>query len=168
MITSSGMAAIDLVLSTVRRGDLVLAPHDCYGGTYRLLCARRDRDQFDVAFIDQGDTSALASAFARGPKLVLVETPSNPLMRVVDIREIALRAKAAGAKTAVDNTFSRQPCSGRSSMARTSSFTRPRNISMDIPTWSGVPSSPQILPMSKNYRPGRISPARSALRSTHI
>ncbi len=105
VITSSGMAAVDLVLSTVRRGDLVLAPHDCYGGTYRLLCARRDRDQFDVAFIDQGDTSALASAFARGPKLVLVETPSNPLMRVVDIRGIALRAKAAGAKTAVDNTF---------------------------------------------------------------
>ena len=105
VIMSSGMAAIDLVLSTVRRGDLVLAPHDCYGGTYRLLCARRDRDQFDVAFIDQGDASALASALARGPKLVLVETPSNPLMRVVDIREIALRAKAAGAKTAVDNTF---------------------------------------------------------------
>jgi cystathionine gamma-synthase len=105
VITSSGMAAIDLVLSTVRRADLVLAPHDCYGGTYRLLCARRDRDQFDVAFIDQGDASALASALARGPKLVLVETPSNPLMRVVDIREIALRAKAAGAKTAVDNTF---------------------------------------------------------------
>jgi cystathionine gamma-synthase len=105
VITSSGMAASDLVLSTVRRGDLVLAPHDCYGGTYRLLCARRDRDQFDVAFIDQGDASALASALARGPKLVLVETPSNPLMRVVDIREIALRAKAAGAKTAVDNTF---------------------------------------------------------------
>jgi len=86
VITSSGMAAVDLVLSTVRRGDLVLAPHDCYGGTYRLLCARRDRDQFDVAFIDQGDASALGSAFARGPKLVLVETPSNPLMRVVDIR----------------------------------------------------------------------------------
>jgi cystathionine gamma-synthase len=105
VITSSGMAAVDLVLSTVRRGDLVLAPHDCYGGTYRLLCARRDRDQFDVAFVDQGNASALASAFARGPKLVLVETPSNPLMRVVDIREIALRAKAAGAKTAVDNTF---------------------------------------------------------------
>ncbi|MBU6462134.1 MAG: cystathionine gamma-synthase [Bradyrhizobium sp.] len=105
VITSSGMAAVDLVLSTVRRGDLVLAPHDCYGGTYRLLCARRDRDQFDVAFIDQGDASALAPAFARGPKLVLVETPSNPLMRVVDIREIASRARAAGAKTAVDNTF---------------------------------------------------------------
>ncbi|MDE2601193.1 MAG: cystathionine gamma-synthase [Bradyrhizobium sp.] len=105
VITSSGMAAIDLVLSTVRRGDLVLAPHDCYGGTYRLLSARRDRDQFDVAFIDQGDASALASAFARKPKLVLVETPSNPLMRVVDIRGIASRARAAGAKTAVDNTF---------------------------------------------------------------
>lgn len=105
VVTSSGMAAVDLVLSLLRPGDLVLAPHDCYGGTYRLLAARRDREQFDVAFADQGDETALAAALARRPKLVLVETPSNPLMRVVDIRAITQRAGDAGAKVAVDNTF---------------------------------------------------------------
>ncbi|HEX5957384.1 MAG TPA: cystathionine gamma-synthase [Hyphomicrobiaceae bacterium] len=105
VVTASGMAAVDLVLSLLRPGDLVVAPHDCYGGTYRLLGARRDRGQFDLAFVDQGDAAALATALARGAKLVLVETPSNPLMRVVDIRAIAERAHAAGARVAVDNTF---------------------------------------------------------------
>jgi cystathionine gamma-synthase len=99
------MAAVDLVLSIVRRGDLVLAPHDCYGGTYRLLSARRDCDQFDVAFVDQGDRTALAAALAREPTIVLVETPSNPLLRVVNIQEIASLARSVGAKVAVDNTF---------------------------------------------------------------
>jgi len=105
VVTSSGMAAVDLVLSLVRPGDLVLAPHDCYGGTYRLLTARRDHKQFDASFADQGDAAALTAALGRRPKLVLIETPSNPLMRVVDIRAIAQRAKEAGAKVAVDNTF---------------------------------------------------------------
>ena len=105
VITASGMAATDLVLSQLGRDDLVVAPHDCYGGTYRLLAARRDRKQFDVDFIDQNDDAALSAALERSPSLVLIETPSNPLMRVVDIRAIAARAKAAGAKVAVDNTF---------------------------------------------------------------
>jgi cystathionine gamma-synthase len=83
----------------------VVAPHDCYGGTYRLLSARRDRGHFDLLLVDQSDTASLTSAFARKPSLVLIETPSNPLMRVVDIRAIAQQAKAAGAKIAVDNTF---------------------------------------------------------------
>jgi cystathionine gamma-synthase len=99
------MAAVDLVLSLLRPRDLVVAPHDCYGGTYRLLAARRDRKQFDVVFTDEGDEAALATALRRKPKLVLIETPSNPLMRVVDIRAIAERAKETGAKVAVDNTF---------------------------------------------------------------
>jgi cystathionine gamma-synthase len=105
VVTSSGMAAVDLVLSLVRPGDLVLAPHDCYGGTYRLLAARKARSQFEVVFVEQGDHAALTAALDRRPKLVLVETPSNPLMRVVDVRAIAQRAHAVGAKVAVDNTF---------------------------------------------------------------
>jgi cystathionine gamma-synthase len=105
IMVASGMAAIDLVLSRLRPGDLVIAPHDCYGGTYRLLGARRDRGQFDLSFVDQGDEAALSAAFAKKPALVLIETPSNPLMRVVDIRAVARRAKACGARTAVDNTF---------------------------------------------------------------
>src|SRR5689334_21309694 len=105
IVVASGMAAVDLVLSRLRPGDLVVAPHDCYGGTYRLLAARRDRGHFDLLFVDQGDGAALSAALDRKPALVLIETPSNPLMRVVDIRAIASRAKAVGAKTAVDNTF---------------------------------------------------------------
>lgn len=105
IVTASGMAAIDLVLSRAGRGDLVVAPHDCYGGTYRLLCARRDKGHFDAVFVDQSDEAALAAALERKPTLVLVETPSNPLMRVVDIRTIASRAKRVGARVAVDNTF---------------------------------------------------------------
>ncbi|WP_407154647.1 cystathionine gamma-synthase [Bradyrhizobium sp. STM 3557] len=105
IMVASGMAAVDLVLSRLRPGDLVVAPHDCYGGTYRLLGARRDRGHFDLSFVDQGNGAALSAALDRKPALVLIETPSNPLMRVVDIRAIASRAKAVGAKTAVDNTF---------------------------------------------------------------
>ena len=105
VVTSSGMAAIDLVLGQLKRDDLIIAPHDCYGGTYRLLSSRRDKGHFDVAFIDQGDDAAVSENLKRAPSLVLIETPSNPLMRVVDIRSIAARAKAVGAKVAVDNTF---------------------------------------------------------------
>lgn len=105
VITSSGMAAVDLLLSTLGPDELVVAPHDCYGGTYRLLNAKRERGHFSVVFVDQGDEAGLEKAFEQYPSLVLIETPSNPLMRVVDIEAIASRAKKAGAKTAVDNTF---------------------------------------------------------------
>lgn len=105
VVASSGMAAIDLTLASLRPGDLVVAPHDCYAGTRRLLNARQAQRQFEVAFINQAEEGALASALACRPKLLLIESPSNPLMRVVDIRQITARAKEAGAKVVVDNTF---------------------------------------------------------------
>lgn len=105
IVTASGMAAVDLILSQLRRDELVIAPHDCYGGTYRLLCGRRERGQFDVVFVDQADNNALAVALDASPALVFIETPSNPLMRVVDIKSVAQQARAVGAKIAVDNTF---------------------------------------------------------------
>ena len=105
VVVSSGLAAIDLVLSQLSRDEVVIAPHDCYGGTQRLLVNRRDRGHFKVAFVDQNDPAALIAAFQSKPKLVLIETPSNPLMRIVDIRAIVAQARAAGAKVAVDNTF---------------------------------------------------------------
>jgi len=105
VITSSGMSAVDLVLSQLEPGARVIAPHDCYGGTWRLFAARARKQAIDVAFVDQGDGDALGAALAGGAALVWVETPSNPLMRVVDIAAIAKRAKAAGARVAVDNTF---------------------------------------------------------------
>ncbi len=105
VVVSSGMAAVDLVLSQLGPHDLVVAPHDCYGGTHRLLSLRRDRKQFDVIFVDQNDETALSEAMGNPASLVLIETPSNPLMRVVDIRAIVARAKSVGAKVVVDNTF---------------------------------------------------------------
>jgi cystathionine gamma-synthase len=105
VIVATGMAAVDLVFSDLSAGDLMIAPHDCYGGTHRLLRARVARGQFRVDFVDLNDRKALDAALARGPKLVLVETPSNPLMRLTDIADVCARAAAVGAKTAVDNTF---------------------------------------------------------------
>lgn len=105
VVTSSGMAAVDLVLCLAEPGDLVLAPHDCYGGTHRLLTARAKRGQFEVAFVDQSDPAVLAAAFARAPKLVLIETPSNPLLRITDIRACVGLSKKVGAITVADNTF---------------------------------------------------------------
>lgn len=105
VVLSSGMAAVDLVLHLFKADDLVVAPHDCYGGTRRLLNARAARGDLYVAFVDFCDPAALTSALARGPGLVLVETPSNPLLRITDLEEVSRRAHAAGALVAVDNTF---------------------------------------------------------------
>ena len=105
VVTSTGMAAVDLALSSLNAGDLLLAPHDCYGGTHRLLTARAKKGHFEVEFVDQRDDAWLDAAFAKKPKLILIETPSNPLMRVVDIADLCRRAHAAGAKAIVDNTF---------------------------------------------------------------
>lgn len=105
VVVATGMAAVDLALVTLEPGDLLIAPHDCYGGTCRLLCARAKKGHFEVLFIDQADPEALEAALALKPKLVFVETPSNPLLRVVDIADICTRAHAAGAKVVTDNTF---------------------------------------------------------------
>jgi len=105
VVTASGMAALTLVSHLLQPGDLLVAPHDCYGGTYRLFHNLAAKGHFEVLFVDQTNDAALAAALARGPNIVLTETPSNPLLRIVDIRKVAARAKAAGALYAVDNTF---------------------------------------------------------------
>jgi cystathionine gamma-synthase len=105
VVTSSGMAALDLVLGRLRPGDVVVAPHDCYGGTMRLLRAREERGHLTARFVDQSHDAAVAAALDSRPALLLIETPSNPLMRVVDIAVLAARARAAGTAVAVDNTF---------------------------------------------------------------
>ncbi|QZN96080.1 cystathionine gamma-synthase [Symbiopectobacterium purcellii] len=106
VMTSSGMSAILLVCTVfLRPGDLLVAPHDCYGGSYRLFDSLNKRGAFRVKFVDQGDAAALAAALEEKPKLVLVESPSNPLLRVVDIAAICQAAREAGAVSVVDNTF---------------------------------------------------------------
>lgn len=105
VVTTSGMAAIDLVLNLIHADDLVIAPHDCYGGTHRLLTHRAAQGRIRVEFVDQGNPDALAEALSHGPALVMIETPSNPLMRILDVKAVCAAAKAAGAITVVDNTF---------------------------------------------------------------
>lgn len=105
VVTCTGMAAITLVLATLPNGARVIAPHDCYGGTYRLLAALHAKGSLVVDFVDQGNPGELQGSLAAGAKLVWIETPSNPLLRVVDIRAISEAAHAVGALSAVDNTF---------------------------------------------------------------
>lgn len=105
VITSSGMAPVAVALELVPAGGRVLASHDCYGGTWRLLDAWARKGRFDVVFADLGDPSALAAGLVDKPHLVWVETPSNPLLRVTDIRHVARAAHAVGALCLVDNTF---------------------------------------------------------------
>ena len=106
VMTSSGMSAIHLVCTVfLKPGDLLVAPHDCYGGSYRLFDSLAKRGAYNVLFVDQGDAQALAAALEQKPKLVLIETPSNPLLSEIDIPAISSAAKAAGALTVVDNTF---------------------------------------------------------------
>lgn len=106
VLTNTGMSAIHLVTTVfLKPGDLLIAPHDCYGGSYRLFDSLSQRGAYRVKFVDQGDSAALAAALAEKPKLVLVESPSNPLLRVVDIAAICQAARAAGAVSVVDNTF---------------------------------------------------------------
>jgi len=105
VVTSSGMAALNVLVQLLEPGDLLVVPHDCYGGTYRLYEALGRKNHFDVLFVDQTDDTALAAACARQPRLILTETPSNPLLRIVDIEKVAGLARDCGALYAVDNTF---------------------------------------------------------------
>jgi cystathionine gamma-synthase len=105
VVTCTGLAAITLILATLPAGARVVAPFDCYGGTYRLLAALEKKGNLIVDFIDQSDAVALAAALAQKPALVWIETPSNPLLRIVDIRAVADASHAAGALVAADNTF---------------------------------------------------------------
>ncbi|MDE2249032.1 MAG: cystathionine gamma-synthase [Pseudomonadota bacterium] len=105
VVTSSGMSAVALALELVPAGATVLAAHDCYGGTWRLLDAWAKKGRFKVEFADLSNSVALAAALAHKPALVWVETPSNPLLRITDIRLVAQAAHAIGALVVVDNTF---------------------------------------------------------------
>jgi len=105
VVTASGMAAVALVTQLLRPGEVAVVPHDCYGGTYRLFNALRERGSLETRFVDFQDPAALGDALAARPALVWVETPSNPLLRIVDIAAVARAAHAAGALVVADNTF---------------------------------------------------------------
>ncbi len=105
VVTASGMGAVSLVTQLFKPDQVAVVPHDCYGGTYRLFNALNLRGALQVRFVDFQDPAALAAAIAARPALVWIETPSNPLLRIVDIAAVASQAKAAGALVVADNTF---------------------------------------------------------------
>ena len=106
VVTSTGMSAITLLLhALLEPGDRLVVPHDAYGGSWRLFDALARKGHFELVTADLTDPRALADALATGPKLVLVETPSNPLLRITDLRFVIEAAHRAGALVAVDNTF---------------------------------------------------------------
>ncbi|HSJ26306.1 MAG TPA: cystathionine gamma-synthase [Longimicrobiales bacterium] len=105
VVTASGMAAVTLVVQLLRPGDLLLAPHDCYGGTHRLLRALASRGNFDVECVDMTAADGPAKVRSRQPRLLWIETPSNPLLRIADIAALAEAGHDCGTVVVADNTF---------------------------------------------------------------
>jgi cystathionine gamma-synthase len=105
VVTSSGMSAIALVLQLLEPGELLLAPHDCYGGTHRLLTTLAAKGHFELELVDETDAGALAATVRRRPRMIWVETPSNPLLRITDIEAVVRAAATCEALVVVDNTF---------------------------------------------------------------
>ncbi|AKS42773.1 cystathionine gamma-synthase [Wenzhouxiangella marina] len=103
---ASGMAAIDTLMHLLSPGDHVLAMHDLYGGTWRLFeRVRRRSSGLDFSFADLADLDAARAAVTDRTKMIWVETPTNPMLQLVDIAAIAELAREIGAKLVVDNTF---------------------------------------------------------------
>jgi cystathionine gamma-synthase len=105
VVTATGMAAITLCGYLIPAQGRIVAPHDCYGGTYRLFNAWHQRGEREVEFVNFGDEAAVRAALSKPTALLWIETPSNPLLRITDIEAFAALGKASGALIVVDNTF---------------------------------------------------------------
>jgi len=104
VVTSTGMSAVLLVTQLLPNQARVVAPHDCYGGTFRLLTTLHEKGQLQVDFVDQSDAAAVHNALQEKTDLLWIETPSNPLLRVVDVHALCEQAGPDVLKV-VDNTF---------------------------------------------------------------
>jgi cystathionine beta-lyase len=104
---SSGLSAIDCVLRTLNPGDEVIAGDDLYGGTYRMFTKMFQKVGLKFSYVDMNEASNVASAISENTKLIWIETPTNPLMKIADIEEITKAVKAVNSDilVAVDNTF---------------------------------------------------------------
>ncbi len=102
---SSGLAAMDSVLHTLKAGDHVLVGDDVYGGTFRLFDKVYKQLGIEASFVDLTDLTKASAAFRANTKLLWLETPTNPMLKIFDIAELAKLARARGVLTVVDNTF---------------------------------------------------------------
>ncbi len=103
--TSSGMSAIHCVMSLFSPGDHIIAPTDVYGGTFRLFDRFLQQKGLNFSFVDMTDHAALLAAFRPATRCVWIETPSNPLLKVIDLAAVVSMAQQHGAVTVCDNTF---------------------------------------------------------------
>jgi cystathionine gamma-synthase len=103
--TSSGMAAVLLALNLLEAGSHILSTIDCYGGSFRTFEHAKQVNSLSVDYLDLKDLDAVARAIRPNTRMVWIETPSNPLLRLTDIAGIARIAREAGALAVVDNTF---------------------------------------------------------------
>jgi cystathionine gamma-synthase len=122
---SSGMAAITAVLMLYKTGDHLVVVEDCYGGTYRVIDKIFSNFGLTVSFVDGSNSEELAQAITPATKAILVETPTNPLMKIVDIRSIVKLAQEKNLHSIVDNTF------------LTPYFQRPLELGADVVIHSG-------------------------------
>jgi cystathionine beta-lyase/cystathionine gamma-synthase len=102
---ASGLAATNTLMQTLSSGDHVIAGNNLYGGTYRLFDRILSRFGLEFAWTDTTDLTAVDRAFKSNTKMVFIETPTNPMMRITDIAAVAERAHRSGARAVVDNTF---------------------------------------------------------------
>src|SRR5262249_1321761 len=102
---ASGMAAITALCRLVNSGEEIIAGADLYGGTVRLLDQVLPRYGIEVRYVDTSDLDAVAESLTPRTKLILIETPSNPLLRITDINQLARLAQTVGALLAVDNSM---------------------------------------------------------------
>lgn len=101
----SGLAATDTLMKLFKPGDEIISTNDLYGGTYRLMKKVWDNYGLQFRFTDMSDASNISQYITPATKMIWVETPTNPLIRIIDIKACAAIAKKAGALLAVDNTF---------------------------------------------------------------
>ncbi|MCZ6603183.1 MAG: cystathionine gamma-synthase [Planctomycetota bacterium] len=102
---ASGMAAIDCVLRDLRSGDHVVAGEDLYGGTRRLFSQCYEKFGVQFSYVDTTDLDATAAAVRKETRIIWIETPSNPLMRITDLGAVAKIGSERGIRTVADNTF---------------------------------------------------------------
>jgi cystathionine gamma-synthase len=106
----SGMAAVGAVLQLLSGGDHAVVGYDCYLSTYHLFANDLPRYGIEADFVDLQDLEAVENALRPNTRLIWIETPTNPLLDIIDLRAIAALARQAGALTAVDNTFASPYC----------------------------------------------------------
>lgn len=105
IITATGMAAVHLTTQLLNSEDTLVIPHDCYGGSYRLFTSLEKRGLLKLEVVDFTKSESFSHILAIKPKLIWIETPSNPILRLTDIKAVTDIAKQCGALVAADNTF---------------------------------------------------------------